>query len=504
MTGRIVVVGGGLVGTATAYFAAREGLPVTLLEQERHRVRRVRPQPGLRLAPLPQPGLGARGLARRPAALRRAGRGPPRAVRVPRRGRDDLLQDAGAGPGVRGVRRPAPGRRPRHGADRRRRGAQLVGPIRPDVLGASFCSNDAQINTPTVVAALAAGARAEGVDVREGVEVTAAGRRRRRGRRRRDRPRRIEADIVVIATGAWTQQPARRRTASTAPSASSGCRCWPPRPARSTSGPWSTGRWRPSSTRCSPTFRRGTIDDFLAPYETEAGQLDAAARVAARQRRDAARLPDGLPRRRHPRRHAQAVCTTPPLAIIDDFPGLRDVAIDRMWAGVLPFTSDQHPIVDFVAPGPVPRRRPHLRQRRRTDDRQARQPDARRQGSRRSTCPPVAGIASSSRSPPANRCTGEHRAASRPTSTSPSGMPCARSSSGRSCPSVAARERGRRVPGRPVAGARRARRAGHDDPGRARRERARPRRLRARLRGAGRAAGWGSPASSARSASGTG
>ena len=30
----------------------------------------------------------------------------------------------------------------------------LVGPIHPDVLGASFCSNDAQINTPTVVAAL--------------------------------------------------------------------------------------------------------------------------------------------------------------------------------------------------------------------------------------------------------------------------------------------------------------------------------------------------------------
>src|SRR5829696_9101396 len=29
----VVVVGGGLVGTATAYYAAREGLQVTLLEQ---------------------------------------------------------------------------------------------------------------------------------------------------------------------------------------------------------------------------------------------------------------------------------------------------------------------------------------------------------------------------------------------------------------------------------------------------------------------------------------
>ena len=39
------------------------------------------------------------------------------------------------------------------------------------------------------------------------------------------------------------------------------------------------------------------------------------------------------------------------LAIGDDFPGLRDVAIDRMWAGVLPFTSDQIPIVSEVQQG---------------------------------------------------------------------------------------------------------------------------------------------------------
>ena len=38
-------------------------------------------------------------------------------------------------------------------------------------------------------------------------------------------------------------------------------------------------------------------------------------------------------------------------AISDDFPGLRDVGIDRMWAGVLPFTSDLVPIIDEVTPG---------------------------------------------------------------------------------------------------------------------------------------------------------
>ena len=42
------------------------GMHVTLLEQEHDRLRRVGPQPGLRLAALPQPRLGARDLARRP------------------------------------------------------------------------------------------------------------------------------------------------------------------------------------------------------------------------------------------------------------------------------------------------------------------------------------------------------------------------------------------------------------------------------------------------------
>jgi glycine/D-amino acid oxidase-like deaminating enzyme len=38
-------------------------------------------------------------------------------------------------------------------------------------------------------------------------------------------------------------------------------------------------------------------------------------------------------------------------AITEDFPGLRDAPIVRMWAGVLPYTSDQVPIVDEVEPG---------------------------------------------------------------------------------------------------------------------------------------------------------
>ena len=81
---------------------------------------------------------------------------------------------------------------------------RLVPPIREDVLGASYCSDDAQIVTSTVVDAFARGAKAEGATIREGVTVErlvvsgdrVVGRRDRRRsiqrRRHRRRHRRLE------------------------------------------------------------------------------------------------------------------------------------------------------------------------------------------------------------------------------------------------------------------------------------------------------------------------
>ena len=92
------------------------------------------------------------------------------------------------------------------------------------------------------------------------------------------------------------------------------------------------------------------VDDFLAPYETEAGNwmLQLVSQRANGETLLGCPMdyPDGVT---HDVTLKGLQDTS--LAIIDDFPGLRDVAIDRMWAGVLPFTSDQHPIVDFVRPG---------------------------------------------------------------------------------------------------------------------------------------------------------
>src|SRR5262249_55067424 len=38
-------------------------------------------------------------------------------------------------------------------------------------------------------------------------------------------------------------------------------------------------------------------------------------------------------------------------AIADDFPGLASAPVSRVWAGVLPYTSDTAPIIDEASPG---------------------------------------------------------------------------------------------------------------------------------------------------------
>ena len=186
----VIVVGGGLVGTSTAYFAAREGMQVTLLEQRHTGYGASGRNPGFVWLHCRNPGGALE--SRSPAAHSttscsvtcrcRSSSAPTAAIiyfKTPEQGvvfeefvkarqADGLDMELIDGAAVR----------------------ELVGPIRPDVLGASFCSNDAQINTPTVVAALAEGARAEGVDVREGVEVLGA-RRERRQRRRASTPTRV-------------------------------------------------------------------------------------------------------------------------------------------------------------------------------------------------------------------------------------------------------------------------------------------------------------------------
>ena len=345
----VIVVGGGLVGTATAYFAAREGMQVTLLEQE-------------------HAGYGASG--RNPGFVWLHCRNPGWPMQISLAGRalyEDLRRDLPvpfefrADGGLIYFTTPEQGRVFEEFVAARRAdgldmelidGAEVrrqVGPIRPDVLGASFCHNDAQINTPTVVAALVAGARSEGADVREGVEMTELIRDGDRVVGVETNQGRFMADLVVVATGAWT----RKLLAANGIKAHVGIErlqvlATAPRPLDIRPvvyGPLAAKQY--SLFRDLPSWNQ---DDFMAPYEIETGNFFLQL---VSQRANGETLL-GCPMD-YPGDVSHEVTLTglrdTAQAIFDDFPGLRNVPIVRMWAGVLPYTSDQLPIVDEVEPG---------------------------------------------------------------------------------------------------------------------------------------------------------
>ena len=345
----VVVVGGGLVGTSTAYFAARDGMQVTLLEQE-------------------HAGYGASG--RNPGFVWLHCRNPGWAMQISLAGRalyEDLLRDLPvpfefrADGGLIYFTTPEQGRvfeefvvaRRSDGLDMELiDGAEVrrqVGPIRPDVLGASFCHNDAQINTPTVVAALAAGARFEGVEVREGVEMTELIRDGDRVVGVETNQGRFMADLVVVATGAWT----RKLLAASGIEAHVGIErlqvlATAPRPLDIRPvvyGPLAAKQY--SLFRDLPSWNQ---DDFMAPYEIESGNF--CLQLVSQRANGETLL--GCPMD-YPSDVSHDVTLIglrdTAQAISEDFPGLRDVPIVRMWAGVLPYTSDQLPIVDEVEPG---------------------------------------------------------------------------------------------------------------------------------------------------------
>lgn len=346
---KIVVVGGGLVGTATAYFAAREGMQVTLLEQE-------------------YPGFGASG---RNAGFvwlhcRNAGWGLDISL-AGRKLYDQLLEDLPvpfefrADGGIIYFKTPEQGRvfedfvraRQADGLDMELiDGAtvrELVGPIRPDVLGASFCANDAQINTPTVVAALAAGARSEGAVVHEYAPVTGlvtsgdevVGVESSAGR--------FDADMVVMCTGAWTRKLLaqhgldvrvgieRLQLLATVPR---------PRDIRPVVyGPLAAKQY--ALFRDLPSW---DLDAFLAPYEIETGNWNLQLVAQRANGETLLGCPMDYPSDVEHHATLEGLRDTA-VSIIDDFPGLAGVGIDRVWAGSLPFTSDQVAIVDRLRPG---------------------------------------------------------------------------------------------------------------------------------------------------------
>ncbi|MGH1524080.1 NAD(P)/FAD-dependent oxidoreductase [Leifsonia sp. L25] len=349
MSTSVIVIGGGLVGTSTAYFTAREGLDVTLFEQETI-------------------GYGASG--RNPGFVWLHCRNTGWALDVSFAGRklyDDLKEDlpipfefrADGGLIYFTDERQAPvfeefvAARRADGLDMElidnKAVRELVKPIREDVLGASFCANDAQINTPTVVAALAAGARQAGAVIREHEPVLeliydgerVVGVKTAQGM--------FFADYVVVASGAWTEKlmaasgvdarvgRERLQVIATKP--------LPQQIRPVVYGPLTAKQYE--LFRVLPSWDEQA---FLSPIEIETGSwmLTLAAQRA-----------NGEILLGCPMDYPSDVDLSPTLSGIrataenigDDFPGLKDAPIDRIWAGVLPFTSDMVPIIDEASPG---------------------------------------------------------------------------------------------------------------------------------------------------------
>lgn len=349
MTDSVIVVGGGIVGVSAAYFAAREGYEVTLFEQR-------------------QLAYGASG--RNAGFVWLQGRNPGWALDASFAGRRlyaDLQQELAAPFEFRSegglIYFTDEAQAPvfeEFVAARRADGLhislienptvrELVTPIRPDVLGASFCEDDAQINTPTVVRAIAAGARAEGASIREGVAVHELIRDGERvvGVATSDGNR--YADHVVVASGAWTEN-LLRPSGYVAPIGRERLQVLLTQPLPRQIRPVVYG---PETAKQYALFRDLPSWDeelFLTPIERD---LEAWMLTLAAQRADGSILlgcPMDYPAELNHAADLRGLEATL-RRVREDFPGLHHAPVDRVWAGVLPFTSDMAPIIDEVAPG---------------------------------------------------------------------------------------------------------------------------------------------------------
>jgi glycine/D-amino acid oxidase-like deaminating enzyme len=349
MSHQVVVVGGGIVGCATAYFAAREGLDVTLLETR-------------------EVGFGASG--RNPGFVWLHCRNPGFALEISRAGRalyPELLAELPeafefrAEGGLIYFNTPEQGRVFEEFVAARRAdgldmelidGAEvrrLVPPIRADVEGASFCTEDAQINTPTVVRALAAGARAEGADVREGVTVDGLVRSGDRVVGVTTDAGIVEADTVVIAAGAWSSQLLRQAGIDLAVGAERlqvvATHPLPRQIEPVVYGPLATKQYH--LFRDLPSW---DPDLFVTPYESELG-IEMLQLVSQRANGEILMgCPMDYPADLDYRPTLAGLGATA-RAIAEDFPGLAAAPIDRVWAGVLPYTTDMAPVIDEAEPG---------------------------------------------------------------------------------------------------------------------------------------------------------
>ncbi|HET7678481.1 MAG TPA: FAD-binding oxidoreductase [Candidatus Limnocylindrales bacterium] len=339
----VVVVGGGIVGAASAYELARRGLQVVLLEAERL-------------------GYGASGRnlgyvwshTRRP--------GPELAlVDDTRRRLPELEEELGARFGLRQngslifVTTDAQAVVLREFVAQRRSdglpvelldsvAARAMAPILPEtVTAASYCPWDAQVEPEAYVRAFGLAAQRHGARLREGVAVRSlrAGEGRVTGVETDVGP--IEAEWTVVAAGGWTPSlvrqlglelpilPMRLQVMQTEP--------MPPRLEHLLYGPVAVKQY--SAFQELPSFRP---ELFASAAEERHGQL---LLEAACQKDDGSYVlgcaMDYPGFEWRPDVRGVALISE---VLLADLPELRAARFARAWAGILPYTPDNLPIID--------------------------------------------------------------------------------------------------------------------------------------------------------------
>jgi glycine/D-amino acid oxidase-like deaminating enzyme len=349
MTRRIVVVGAGIVGCSAAYFAARMGAQVTVVEREHVAYGASGRNPGFVWLHCRNPGFALE------ISLATRALYPKLVEELPG---DFEFRDNG---GLIYFTTPEQGAAFKEFVEARRDDGldiemidgddvrRLVPPIRGDVLGASFCSQDAQINTPAFVRALAAGAQREGAVIREGITVTALLRSGEEviGVDTNEGP--IDADVTVLAAGVWTTNVLKTLGIDLALGAER-LQVVATDPVPFVIEPVVYG---PLATKQYALFR--DLPSYDPSYFTAACEEETGVEVLQLlcQRRNGEVLlgcPMDYPAELDMRPTLTGVAITL-RAIAEDFPGLRDAPIARAWAGLLPFTSDTLPVIDWAIRG---------------------------------------------------------------------------------------------------------------------------------------------------------
>jgi glycine/D-amino acid oxidase-like deaminating enzyme len=342
----VVVIGGGIVGAATAYELAGRGLAVTLLEAEHLAF-----------------GATGRNLGYVWVHTRKPGTELD-LVMDTRRRLPTLAEELGSDFGLKAngglifytderqhaVMREFVERRTADGVEMRLldgdEARELVPLLPATVLGATYCPLDAQIDSPRYVRAFAKAAQRRGATVLEGTAARRIIVSDGRVRGVETDAGRIETGRVVLAAGGWTPSVAaglgldlpihgmRLQVLQTEP--------MPPRLEHVIYGPIAVKQY--SIFRELPSFR---MEHFQHPAELDDGPAlleSACQQTDGRYLLGLAMDYPGFDWR--PDLDGIALISR---VLPEDLPELRGARFARAWAGVLPFTSDNLPIVGEAA-----------------------------------------------------------------------------------------------------------------------------------------------------------